>query len=116
MDAVLAPLLDSHHHKKEHNERKDPMARMGMDVDAVENVSRRLHSQSEQLRSLMNQIGQSVEQATQVWDGNDSKQFHGEWTGHHRQAIERAIHDIEQLGQKALRNAQRQRETSQNYN
>ena len=85
------------------------MARLGMDAEAVEGVSRRLKSQAEQLRALMNQIGQSVEQATSVWEGSDSKQFHSEWTGHHRRAIEK-------LSQKALRNAQRQRETSNNYN
>ena len=56
------------------------MARLGMDAEAVEGVSRRLKSQAEQLRALMNQIGQSVEQATSVWEGSDSKQFHGEWT------------------------------------
>lgn len=92
------------------------MARLGMDAEAVEGVSRRLKSQAEQLRALMNQIGQSVEQATSVWEGSDSKQFHSEWTGHHRRAIEKAVCDIEQLSQKALRNAQRQRETSNNYN
>ena len=92
------------------------MARLGMDAEAVEGVSRRLKSQAEQLRALMNQIGQSVEQATSVWEGSDSKQFHSEWTGHQRRAIEKAVSDIEQLSQKALRNAQRQRETSNNYN
>lgn len=88
------------------------MARLGMDADEVERVAAGLHTQSSQLMHAIQQIGQLVDQAVSVWDGQDSRQFHEWWNSQHKPALSRAAEAIEGLSRSARNNASQQRQVS----
>ncbi|MFN8099413.1 MAG: hypothetical protein U0Q21_14135 [Dermatophilaceae bacterium] len=88
------------------------MTRLGMDADEVERVAIALHEKSGQILATMSQIGQLVDQAVHVWDGDDARHFYEEWTGQHRLALQRLAEAIEMLSHGARENAERQREAS----
>lgn len=88
------------------------MARLGMDDAEVDRVASGLHQQSQALQQAMNAIGTLVNQAVSVWEGPDSKQFQDWWNSQHKPAIQRASEAIEGLSQSAKKNAEAQRQTS----
>ena len=67
------------------------MARLGMDADEVERVAGSLRQQAGALQQAISQINGLVTQATQVWDGADSKQFHEWWVNTHKPSTHKPI-------------------------
>lgn len=88
------------------------MARMGMDVDAVEGVSRQLKTQADSIGSLVSGIDRIVSGLTSVWDGPDAHSFVTDWWPQHKKELLNAQTQISGLGQSAWNNAQEQRNVS----
>lgn len=88
------------------------MARMGMDVDLVEQSGRQLKSQASQINGLVGQMDRLVNGLTSVWDGPDAQRFVNDWWPQHRKSLIAAQQQIDGLGQSALNNASEQRQVS----
>jgi hypothetical protein len=88
------------------------MARLGMDVDTVEAVGRRLQRQGDYLANVARTIDALVGQAGSLWDGNVGRRFVDEWRSHHRGVLLNAGHAVRGLGTSALNNAAEQRRAS----
>ena len=88
------------------------MARMGMDVDAVEGVSKQLKAQAQQIGTLVAGIDKIVSGLTGVWDGPDAHTFVTNWWPQHKKELLTAQTQIDGLGQSAWSNAQEQRNVS----
>jgi uncharacterized protein YukE len=88
------------------------MARMGMDVDAVENTGRQLKSQAANIGSMVAQIDKVVNSLASSWDGQDAQQFVHDWWPQHKKALAAAQQAIDGLGQSAMNNASEQRQVS----
>jgi uncharacterized protein YukE len=88
------------------------MARMGMDVDQVEQAGRQLKTQAGKIDALIKEINGVVTGLASVWDGADAQRFVNDWWPKHRQALVAAQHEIDGLGQSALNNATEQRGVS----
>jgi uncharacterized protein YukE len=88
------------------------MARMGMDVEAVEGVSNQLKTQAGQIGALVVAIDRLVSGLTGVWDGPDAHAFVSQAWPEHKKQLMNAQTQIEILGKSAATNAQQQREVS----
>ncbi len=88
------------------------MARMGMDVEAVEGVSKQLKAQAQQIGTLVAGIDKIVTGLTGVWDGPDAHTFVTNWWPQHKKELLSAQTQIDGLGQSAWNNAQEQRNVS----
>ena len=88
------------------------MARMGMDVDAVEGVSKQLKAQAVQIGSLIASIDKIVNGLPGVWEGPDSQAFVTQWWPEHKKQLLAAQTQIDGLGQSAFNNAREQRDVS----
>lgn len=88
------------------------MARMGMDVDAVERTGRALQAQAVQLGDLVGRLDRLVHQLPAVWEGDDARRFVQEWWPEHKTALAGSREAVHGLGQSALNNASEQREAS----
>lgn len=88
------------------------MARMGMDVEAVEKTGRDLKTKATNIQTLIGEIEGLVTGLSSVWDGKDAQQFVNEWWPQHKKNLSSVKESIEGLGQSALNNASEQREVS----
>lgn len=88
------------------------MARLGMDVDTVEAVGRKLQRQGDYLANVAGTVDALVGQADLGWDGNVGRRFVDEWRSHHRAVLLNAGHAVRGLGTSALNNAAEQRRVS----
>lgn len=89
------------------------MARMGMDVDQVEQSGRQLKSHASAIGNLVSEMERLVQGLTGIWDGPDARRFVNEWWPQHRKSLTAAQQAIDGLGQSALNNASEQRNVSQ---
>ena len=97
---------------EQHTRKATHMARMGMDVDAVEAVSKQLKTQAQQIGTLVASIDKIVNGLTGVWDGPDAHTFVTNWWPQHKKELMNAQTQIDGLGQSAHNNAQEQRNVS----
>jgi uncharacterized protein YukE len=88
------------------------MARMGMDVDQVEQTGRQLKSHATTIGTLVSQLDKVVNALPAVWQGPDAQRFVTEWWPQHRQSLTTAQSHIDGLGQSALNDASEQRSVS----
>jgi uncharacterized protein YukE len=88
------------------------MTRMGMDVEAVEGVSKQLKAQAGQIGTLVGSIDRIVSGLHGVWDGPDANTFVTQWWPEHKKQLLAAQTQIDGLGQSAWNNAQEQRNVS----
>jgi uncharacterized protein YukE len=88
------------------------MARMGMDVDVVEQASRDLKQRATDITTLMAQIDKTVTHLGAVWDGQDATEFVQNWWPAHKKNMTAIASSIQGLGQSAWNNAQQQRDAS----
>lgn len=88
------------------------MARMGMDVDAVEGVSKQLKSQAQQIGTLVASIDKIVNGLHGIWDGKDAETFVNSWWPQHKKELLNAQTAIDGLGNSAANNAREQRDVS----
>lgn len=89
------------------------MARMGMDVDLVEQIGHKLKNlASTDIQHLISTIESQITSAVSNWDGKDAHDFQGYWQQQHRPALTQLQQAIDGLGQSALVNANEQRSAS----
>ncbi|MDR2347655.1 MAG: WXG100 family type VII secretion target [Bifidobacteriaceae bacterium] len=88
------------------------MARLGMDVDAVERIGRQLKNHASSISTIIATIDSDIKSLTTVWDGKDAQNFVNNWWPAHKKALTKAKDDVQGLGQSALNNAAEQREVS----
>lgn len=88
------------------------MARMGMDVDAVESAGRALKERASQIDAIVSGLDRSVKGLLNVWDGPDAQTFVNKWWPEHRALLVTARGHVDGLGQSALNNASEQRGVS----
>lgn len=91
------------------------MARLGMDVDAVERIGRQLQRQGDYLSGIVSQIDGLVSQSSGVWHGADGRGFADEWRSRHRQSLLDTAHAARDLGARAISNAADQRRVSGSF-
>lgn len=88
------------------------MARMGMDVDAVESAGRALKERASQLDTIVAALDRTVKSLNHVWEGKDAQTFVQTWWPEHRTALIAMRSHVDGLGQSALNNASEQRGVS----
>jgi uncharacterized protein YukE len=88
------------------------MARMGMDVEAVEGVGHQLESLASQIDSLASQINGKVHQLPGIWEGQDARTFVDTWWPQHQKSLKAAADAVRGLSKAALNNASEQRGVS----
>ena len=88
------------------------MARMGMDVDLVEDAGRELQERARSLDAIVARIDQTVGSLTACWDGKDAQRFVNDWWPEHKSKLAAVSLSIAGLGQSALNNASEQRDVS----
>lgn len=88
------------------------MVRLGMDVEVVEGVGRKLNRQAANLTSVVAAVDQLIARSASVWDGPRAGQFVDAWRSTHRRALLEVSSSVGGLGASALHNAQEQRTVS----
>jgi len=89
------------------------MARMGMDVDAVNGVGGDLKKLADQIDVLTGQINGKVQSLPGIWEGKDANDFVHTWWPQHQKSLKAAAEAIKGLGQSAINNADEQRKVSE---
>lgn len=85
---------------------------IGLDPDAVEQLSRDLKHQADEIGSVIGKIDGLINHMQGIWKGHDSDQFAGWWRDQHRKALHNAQEAINGLGTSAHNNAVEQRQVS----
>jgi hypothetical protein len=88
------------------------MAFEGLDVEAVEELARQLHAQSERLGSISGAVNLLVDHSGHVWQGPSAEQFAGDWHQHYRPSLLGAMEALQGLSVSAANNAHDQRTAS----
>lgn len=88
------------------------MARMGMDVDAVESIARSIQGDADRLGQLTANVEALVRKLPGLWDGADASRFVQQWWPQHRKTLTAVQESVRGLGQSALNNAAEQRQAS----
>lgn len=91
------------------------MARLGMDVDQVMAVSKRLTAESHAIEALVSKIQGIVSSLPGVWDGPDAQQFVNDWWPEHKKTLQAASQHIAGLADAARNNANEQARVSGRY-
>lgn len=84
----------------------------GMDIGAVETLSKDLRHQADQINSVIAAIDGLVGKMPDIWKGHDADQFAGWWRDQHRKALHAAEEAIGGLSQSAHNNAREQDDVS----
>lgn len=85
---------------------------IGMDVEAVEQLSRDLHTQADAIGDIVSKIDNLINHMHGIWKGNDATQFDGWWKQQHRPALVKAQSAIDGLSRSAHYNASEQSQVS----
>lgn len=88
------------------------MARLGMDVDEVERISRTLTAQSRELLGLTTRMDRSMTTLPSLWLGADATRFAQQEWPRIRALVVAARTDLDELAGTLLRNVAEQREAS----
>ena len=88
------------------------MARMGMDVEAVESIAKGIQSDADRLGQLTTSIEALVRRLPGLWEGADAMRFVNDWWPQHRKTLGAVQESVRGLGQSALNNASEQRQAS----
>jgi len=91
------------------------MARLGMDVDAVQAVSKKLRAEAAAIDALVSKIQGIVSSLPGIWDGPDSQQFVNDWWPEHKKTLQAASQHIAGLADSAKNNADEQARISGRY-
>lgn len=82
----------------------------GMDIPAVRNLSKQLKGRADEIQGISRQLTAQLDSTP--WKGPDRQQFHGEWSGRYRQALNTVVQGLEQASRTAQRNADEQEQAS----
>jgi uncharacterized protein YukE len=88
------------------------MARMGMDVDLVEEKGRGLKADAEKLDQIIRQLDAVVRRLPASWEGQDARDFVNSRWPRHKQSLQQSVAAVRGLGESAINNAADQRRTS----
>ena len=88
------------------------MARMGMDVEAVESIARGIQGDAERLGELTASVEALVRRLPGLWRGSDATRFVEQRWPQHRTTLAAVQESVRGLGQSALNNAADQRAAS----
>ncbi len=91
------------------------MARLGMDVDQVMQVSKNLRNEAHNIDALVSKIQSIVSSLPGIWDGPDAQQFVNDWWPEHKKTLQAASSHIIGLADAAKANADEQRRVSGRY-
>lgn len=91
------------------------MARLGMDVEQVQVISKKLRAEAAAIDSLVAKIQGIVASLPGVWDGPDAQQFVNEWWPEHKKTLQAASSHIAGLADSAKNNADEQARISGRY-
>ena len=86
------------------------MAQLGADVDQLDDMSNKFRNAGEQLQSLINQLGGTVNSAW--WQGTDADNFRGQWEGEFKGQLNNVCTALFQTGDHVKQQADQQRQTS----
>ena len=84
----------------------------GMNVEQGSTIGRQLKDRSADVSNLMNRVDALVNEAANNWHGQDANNFRNEWATNYRRAMQQLATELAQLGQKAVANAEEQRQVS----
>ena len=88
------------------------MARLGMDVDVVEQNASKLKGKGEEIDHIISSLEGLVGEIHGAWDGKDSNEFsNSEWPRYRKQ-LQTISQQLKAFGDLARRNADRQRTES----
>jgi uncharacterized protein YukE len=82
----------------------------GMNIDEVRHLGQQLQTQSDQIRSIVNQLESAIHSTS--WVGPDATTFKNDWWPQHRQHLQAAADGLHGFGQSALNNASEQENVS----
>ena len=88
------------------------MAKLGMDVEQVLAVSKRLQAESLAIEALVNKIQGIVTSLPGIWDGPDAQQFVNDWWPEHKKTLLATKERIAGLAVAARNNANEQSKVS----
>jgi uncharacterized protein YukE len=94
--------------------KEKEMAFEGMDVAAVQGISKQLANQATAIGTVISTVDSIVGNAGSVWQGPDVSKFVADWHSH-KSALTSAQTAITHLSQKAMQNANTQDATSKTY-
>ena len=87
------------------------MSFSGMDVAAVEALSKQLNGLADRLAEIGKSVDRDVATMGNIWRGPDAQKFASSWSTH-RASLNAAQDAVREVGAASLRNAQQQRATS----
>jgi uncharacterized protein YukE len=82
----------------------------GMDITAVRSLSKQLKVRADEIQGISRQLTSQLDSTP--WQGPDRQQFHGEWNGRYRHALNTVVQGLEQAAASARRNADEQEQAS----
>jgi uncharacterized protein YukE len=88
------------------------MAKVGLDPDLVDKLSRDLKAQADSIQHVITTVDGLVRNIPSIWTGKDAQDFEGWWVHEHRINLEKARVAVEGLATSAHNNASEQREVS----
>lgn len=91
------------------------MARLGMDVDQVLAVSKKLRAEAGNIDALVAKIQGIVNSLPGIWDGPDAQQFVHDWWPEHKKTLQAASSHIAGLADAAKHNVDEQNRVSGRY-
>ncbi|MFB2598752.1 hypothetical protein ACEXQE_13240 [Herbiconiux sp. P17] len=86
------------------------MAVWGLDVEQVQQLSKQLNTQSQQVQQILTTLTSALQSVQ--WTGPDAEGFRSEWNSTHTAALKQVIAALEDASQKAAKNASDQEATS----
>lgn len=88
------------------------MAIIGLDVEAVQQLSRDLKTQGTELDQVITSINSLVSSIPSIWQGKDSTEFINWWESQHKPALTQVRDHVNGLGDSAMANATAQQDVS----
>lgn len=87
------------------------MSFAGMEIEAVEALSKQLNQFADRLAAISTSVGRDVGNLNAIWRGPDAQRFVSEWSMH-RANLQSAHDAVRAIGDSAAKNAQQQRGAS----
>jgi uncharacterized protein YukE len=81
-----------------------------MNVAEVKDLGHRLQAISKQITDTVNALNTKVNNTS--WVGPDATKFKNDWWPQHRQHLQKMVHDLEEFGRTATKNANDQENVS----
>ncbi len=87
------------------------MAFVGMEIEAVRTLARQLTDKANEIEQIASTLTSQL--SNTHWEGNDARQFRGEWESQHVRALKTVSSALQQAASAATKNANEQEAASQ---